>query len=403
MSFWLKRLLSTIFMDLFIAALIVAFYLLWCQDQLPSGRAVNMMFYEGTYELELQDIYGEWYAFQVDEVAKYIVYPFVIVLAVQGVGLFLGLFHTGAVRRKLKPLNDLAIKAEQISSIPLDTTSLEHLEQAISSISPDAAEAGIHTGDKELQSIEVALNNLLYRMKESERQQTRFVSDASHELRTPIAVIQGYVNMLDRWGKEDESVLNESIEALKSESEHMKTLVEQLLFLARGDSGRNTLKKTEFDLTEVVREVWEESMMIDPEHRYVFKQANMEEHAVLPQIMLNADVAMVKQSIRIFVQNAQKYSNKGDTITFSVNKEGHAVSYSIQDEGVGMQENDVMHIFERFYRSDEARNGATGGSGLGLSIAKWIVDAHGGNINVLSRPDFGTRFTVTFITKPGVA
>ena len=112
----------------------------------------------------------------------------------------------------------------------------------------------ISTGDKDLQSIEVALNNLLARMQESKRQQARFVSDASHELRTPISVIQGYVNMLDRWGKEDEAVLNESIEALKNESDHMKDLIEQLLFLARGDSGRNTLKLVEVDLNDLVQE-----------------------------------------------------------------------------------------------------------------------------------------------------
>ena len=100
-------------------------------------------------------------------------------------------------------------------------------------------------------------------MRESHRQQERFVSDASHELRTPIAVIQGYVNMLDRWGKDDEQVLKESIEALKNESEHMKNLVEQLLFLARGDSGRNTLHIEDLNLTEMVSDVMEESAMID--------------------------------------------------------------------------------------------------------------------------------------------
>ncbi len=137
---------------------------------------------------------------------------------------------------------------------------MENLEQAISHISPDDAEQGIHTGDKDLQSIEIALNNLLKSMKENEKRQMRFVSDASHELRTPIAVIQGYVNMLDRWGKEDEQVLTESIEALKNESQHMKDLVEQLLFLARGDSGRNTLNKVKLDLNQMVSEVWEESI-----------------------------------------------------------------------------------------------------------------------------------------------
>ena len=144
--------------------------------------------------------------------------------------------------------------AETLSNMSSDEVNLEHLEQAISNVSVDANDIRISTGDKDLQSIEVALNNLLARMQESKLQQARFVSDASHELRTPISVIQGYVNMLDRWGKEDEAVLNESIEALKNESDHMKDLIEQLLFLARGDSGRNTLKPVEVDLNDLVQE-----------------------------------------------------------------------------------------------------------------------------------------------------
>ena len=289
----------------------------------------------------------------------------------------------------------MAVKAEEISSIAgnesyTQTDNLEHLENAISKLSPDAVDIKVSTGDKDLQSIEVALNNLLSKMQESKRQQMRFVSDASHELRTPISVIQGYVNMLDRWGKDDESVLEESIEALKNESEHMKELVEQLLFLARGDSGRNTLKNSEFDMAEVMQEVCDESAMIDSQHEYQYTQTET------TPVKFYGDRAMIKQSMRIFIQNAAKYSAAGDTIKLGVSMNQNEISYTIQDEGIGMQSSEVVHIFERFYRSDEARNENTGGSGLGLSIAKWIIDAHEGRIDVLSRPDFGTRFTVSF-------
>lgn len=400
-DFWFKKFFSMLFLDIVLIGLIAAGYLYWCVDQIPGGyESFFKLQYSGdSYEsfcLEVMSTNEKIYSYRVCDFADYVMLPLAVFWGVQLISLAMSLFYTGEIRRKLKPLNDLAIKAEQISSIPLDSSSLEHLEQAIAGVSPEASEASIHTGDKELQSIEVALNNLLYRMKESEKKQTRFVSDASHELRTPISVIQGYVNMLDRWGKEDEAVLSESIEALKMESEHMKELIEQLLFLARGDSGRNTLKKTEFDLVEIVQEVWEESIMIDENHRYVFSNAGTEDNTDVAPIMMYGDVAMIKQSLRIFVQNAAKYSDKGDTIIFRVKSEGERVAYEVQDEGVGMQEKDVAHIFERFYRSDEARNGETGGSGLGLSIAKWIVDAHMGSITVLSRPDFGTRFTVSF-------
>ena len=220
-------------------------------------------------------------------------------------------------------------------------------------------------------------------------QQARFVDDASHELRTPIAVIQGYANMLDRWGKDDPAVLEESITAIKNESENMKELIDQLLFLARGDNGRQKLSMEKLNLSDVMREVWEESMMIDSDHKYLFEDSE--------NCYINGDLAMIKQSVRIFVQNAAKYSDKGNTIKLSVKRAGDQISYMVQDEGIGMAGEELSHIFERFYRSDKARNSSTGGSGLGLSIAKWIIDAHQGSVEVISRQDIGTRMTVTFM------
>lgn len=393
MSFWLRLLAYTIFLNLGILILIAGTYLFWCERQLPIGsEVIHRYLQKGSFSLDylyvIEIANGNSYSYPIMDFAVYLILPLCLLFTFELIHLFFALFHTGSVRKKMRPLNELAVKAQQISSTPFDTAKFDHLEHAISNISPNAQNIKVSTGDSDLQSIEIALNNLLARMQESQKQQMRFVSDASHELRTPISVIQGYVNMLDRWGKEDETVLEESIEALKHESDHMKELIEQLLFLARGDSGRNTLHYSDFDLNEVVKEVWEESMMIDNEHSYVFEPTE--------PATLHGDIAMLKQSIRIFIQNAAKYSSKGDTIKMAVKKDAGTISYIIQDEGIGMQASEVVHIFERFYRSDEARNENTGGSGLGLSIAKWIIDAHDGTINVLSRPEIGTRFTVTF-------
>ena len=145
-------------------------------------------------------------------------------------------------------------------------------------------------------------------------------------------------------------------------------------------------------MSEIMREVWEEATMIDEKHRYELVDNT---DATAKQYFIG-DVAMIKQSARIFLQNAAKYSPEDSTITIKVQQRDGRISYIIQDEGIGMNEADLSHIFERFYRSDKARNGETGGSGLGLSIAKWIVDAHDGVIDVLSRTDLGTRFTVSF-------
>ena len=404
MSFWFKQFWGIIGLDILIVTLLAGTFLKWRLDQIPDSRkvvAIEMERGEGYKELMLimEDSQGEEYLYPMHQFLDYLIIPLGVLVVIQGLDLIGGLFGTGKIRRKLKPLNDLAVKAEKLSSLPLDTSKFESLEQAIENLSPNSPDAKISTGDKDLASIEVALNNLIYRMRESQKKQARFVSDASHELRTPIAVIQGYVNMLDRWGKEDESILEESIEALKHESDHMKELVEQLLFLARGENGKNTLHYSEFDLCQVIHEVWEESLMIDTEHRYEFASdtgsaLDEEGNLMLPPITMCGDIAMIKQSVRIFVQNAAKYSAKGATIQFRVKTKDNMVAYVVQDEGIGMQGEDVVHIFEPFYRSDKARNGNTGGSGLGLSIAKWIVDAHDGKIEVLSSPEIGTRFTV---------
>lgn len=188
-------------------------------------------------------------------------------------------------------------------------------------------------------------------------------------------------------GKNDESVLEESIIAIKSESENMKNLVEQLLFLARGINGKTQLTIKEFSLNDMIDEVFEESKMIDKNHVYNYIES---EH-----ITVQGDMALLKQTARILVENATKYTEEGETITLKVGENSKGEAYfSIQDNGIGMDENDVPHIFERFFRADTARVRKNGGTGLGLSIAKWIIDNHKGYFSVLSRKGIGTRITV---------
>lgn len=326
-------------------------------------------------------------------------------LAAEILSLISGFSEARRIRRKLKPLNKLALAAETIAlhaNAPdsLTPEKMEHLEHAIEQASIETPQ--ISTGDKDLHSIEIALNGLLQRMREAQAQQARFVSDASHELRTPIAVIEGYVSMLDRWGKTDPAVLDESIDALKNESAHMKELVEQLLFLARGDSGRNALERSSFDAKTLLEEVVSEFRMIDADHRYILQvdrgsddPNSTEEHS----FTLHADRSMIKQCLRVIAQNAARYSPAGTAITFQLHWDegdegGSCIGFDIQDQGIGMTEHDAAHIFERFYRADAARTSSGEGTGLGLAIAKWIVDAHGGRIDVLSREGIGTRFTV---------
>lgn len=289
------------------------------------------------------------------------------------------------IRRGLRPLDELAVTTQRL--IQYDETKFRDLEAAISRISPDQPDERLAIGDRELMGLESAINSLLDRMRDTYQQQSRFVSDASHELRTPLAVIQGYADMLARWGKKDEKVLEESIAAIQSETAHMKKLIEQLLFLARGDSGRAALTFEPFILNDMLQEVYEESRMVDEEHRYHLEEAE--------PITVTGDVAMLKQTARILVDNAAKYTPIGQDILLRVSRtEKGEPCFMVQDAGIGMNQADAAHMFDRFFRSDTARNRQSGGTGLGLSIAKWIVDKHGGYFSILSREEIGTRVIV---------
>ena len=305
------------------------------------------------------------------------------------------------ISKQLAPLSNLAQTAIKLSSesdstaqksYPVGTDSFDgkqihNLESAIDNIMPDSPDAALHTGDKDLQSLEDAINSLIKRTRDSYSQQIRFVSDASHELRTPIAVVKGYTDMLDRWGKKDEKILDESIAAIKTETEHMNRLVEQLLFLARGDSGRTKLSFEKFSLSDMLREVYEESVMIDSGHKWVI--------SAVDEVTAQGDAAMLKQATRILVDNAAKYTPEGNLITLKAMTDSNgSPTIVVQDNGIGIAGQDMSHIFDRFYRSDPARGRTQGGTGLGLSIAKWIVDRHNGYFEVVSREEIGTRISI---------
>ena len=288
------------------------------------------------------------------------------------------------IQEILAPLHELAARAEALSQMEFGEDKYRRIEDAVSHMEADENTL-LHLEDSELTGVEAAINNLLTRIRESNRQQARFVNDASHELRTPIAVISGYADMLDRWGKEDEKVLNESIAAIRTETERMKHLVEQLLFLARGDAGRTQLQWEEVSLNALMQEAYEESLMIDEAHVYRFSPAE-------PDIQVRADPGLLKQAVRILLDNAAKYTAPGDEILLKTGGQNGRPFLQVQDTGIGMARADVEHMFERFYRADEARS--VEGTGLGLSIAKWIVDKHGGHFEVLSREDIGTRIRI---------
>ena len=317
-------------------------------------------------------------------VLKYGILTMIIFQA--GLIVYLAIAGYNRIRDSLRSIDTMTSSAaERVQQMELERFRM--VEDAIGRISPLEPDERLYTGDEELKGLEDAINSLLQRMHESYRRQVRFVSDASHELRTPIAVIQGYANMLDRWGKEDETILEEGIQAIKSESETMKRLVEQLLFLARGDSGRQPIKKEAVNASELMKTVYEEFRMIDTEHEWGLD--------IPEELTVQADDAMLKQAIRILVENASKYTPVSGRIQLRVRRiDEENAAFEVTDQGIGIRKDDVEHVFERFYRADPARDRKTGGSGLGLSIADWIAKQHGGYLTVLSYEELGTRFTL---------
>lgn len=240
--------------------------------------------------------------------------------------------------------------------------------------------------NNELRDLAVVINDMLDRIELAYNAQKQFVSDASHELRTPIAVIQGYASLLERWGKDSPEVRDEAIAAIVSESGAMKELVEKLLFLARHDKKTLKMRVERFDLGELIEETLRETRLIVSDR--------VIESGEVQSMQVDADRASIKQALRIFVDNAVKYTPVGGTVTVSCVKQGTDAAISVKDTGVGISGSELTAIFERFYRSDTARSAETPGHGLGLSIAKIIVLSHKGRIRVKSKVGVGSTFTM---------
>jgi len=265
---------------------------------------------------------------------------------------------------------------------------VEEMTRTVKKISVDAFDTRLNvSGSKdELKDLAETFNDMIDRIQKSYELQNQFVSDASHELRTPIAVIQGYANLLDRWGKDDKSVLEESITAIKSESENMKNLVENLLFLARGDKNTQKVEFQEFLLNELINEIIKETRLIDDKHTIICRD-NFE-------IKINADRKLLKEALRIFIHNSVKFTPPSGTIELRTELKKRNINIVVEDTGVGISKEDLPYIFNRFYAADKSRTKNAGGNGLGLSIAKWIIEKHNGKIDVESILGKGTKITV---------
>lgn len=283
--------------------------------------------------------------------------------------IFIMVTGAAASKRLLKPIMVMTDTVKSISVSQLDTR------------------LDVSGSKNELKDLAKTFNNMLDRIQLAYERQNQFVSDASHELRTPISVIQGYANLLDRWGKSDSQVLEESISAIKTESESMKNLIEKLLFLARGDKDTQRLEKENFYINELVDEIIKETILIDNTHEVTCARNE--------SILINADRGLLKEAIRIFVDNSTKYTPQDGKIKLECYTQGKTAVITVEDTGIGISEEDLPQVFNRFYRADKSRTKQTGGTGLGMAIAKWIIIKHEGTIKVQSKINVGTKVYIS--------
>jgi len=245
------------------------------------------------------------------------------------------------------------------------------------------SEIRIHNEENfiEFSILQKTFKNMLIRLKEQSQMQIDFVNNASHELKTPIFVLKGYVDMLNDWGKNDKEVLDESLVILKKEIQNMQDLTEKLLFLAK--SKNLVAEKNNISLDNALKEVIDNLSFAYPKQKINY---------ISSEIFIDSDIALLKLLFKNLIENAIKYG-KDNPINIELKKE-KKVKVIIEDFGVGISEKALPHIFERFYREDEARNREIKSYGLGLSIVKEIIALLNIDIQIESQINKGTKITL---------
>ncbi|MEW6637202.1 MAG: ATP-binding protein [Actinomycetota bacterium] len=245
-----------------------------------------------------------------------------------------------------------------------------------------------------LSRLETAFGRLeasLARQEEALARQRRFAADASHELRTPLTAISGHANMLDAWALEDPQAARKSVRTIRQEAERLRSLAEALLALARGDEGPS-LRVGRYDLRELASEA------VEAARAAAGGKVSVEYAPPEEPVSATFDRDRIRQAASILLDNAIKYTPRGGTVTVRVGETQDRAFLEVSDTGVGIPEEKLPLVFERFYRLDSART--EGGAGLGLSIARQIAEAHGGTIEARSIPGEGSTFTLILPPKP---
>lgn len=268
-------------------------------------------------------------------------------------------------RRALKPLVELSSIAHKVNNETLNYR-----------IPPTGS-------NDEIDLLIKSLNTMLENLDQSFENQKRFVSDASHELRIPLTIVLGYIELLKKVGTDDPAILEESLSAIGDEATLMKNLVEKLLMLTRIDNNRIKVNSEFLPLDDFMQKSLTECQMLYPAHQFTILSSY--------KGMLYFDPELMTQMFRAIVENAVKYSEEGSKITFNSQLRNQFIEIVICDEGRGIPQESLDFLVHRFYRLNEDRNRKTGGSGLGLSIVEALVKAMGGHLRIESEVEKGTK------------
>lgn len=275
--------------------------------------------------------------------------------------------------RSLKPLREFQAFIDKLSENPSDL----------------ALRSDIKSGD-DIERLSTTFDNMLEQIEGYVRRQTRFVSDVSHELRTPIAVIKGHLGLLQRWGKDDPEILCESLDAAYHEADRISILVNDMLDMVRVQGSFDLHKGEITDLKQSIDLVLGNFRILYPDFR--FSLTSTIDDCIYAEIYKHH----FEQAILILIDNGVKYSSGSRNIHVTLDVLGENAIVKVRDEGEGISQDDLNHIFERFYRTDKSRNRVStqGGLGIGLAILKQIVDAYNLKVSVSSVVDEGTEFTL---------
>lgn len=279
--------------------------------------------------------------------------------------IFIGIYGT---KRSLKPLIEIAETAKNITENNLNTRIKE-------------------TGnDDELDQLIKSLNQMIGQLESAFDAQKQFVSDASHELRIPLTVIQGYSDILSSWGKENPQLLEESVDSINEEIQNMKKLVEELLLITRLENNYFTQKFEPTDLGELVTKVYNECEMIDTTHSFELTRAD--------HCLVKCNESLILQALRALADNSMKYTPAQGKICFNCTETANRCILSVTDTGIGIPESELENVRRRFFRVDSDRSRETGGTGLGLSIIESIVKLHRGELVIESTLGQGTAMKI---------